>query len=143
MQGCSKTVDDDFCLFYDQVKSFGLKISSIPIRRKFIKGLWLNVDCRNKLFFHWSIKTIALLNIILLSNDGKTFLIGVSCFQQKILLLFFFSPLFPTLPYSPLLFCDRFCLHGMVFQLCLIIIWTLSEILLLKTSFLVFIKNFF
>lgn len=55
--------------------------------------------------------------------------------------IYFFSPLFPTLPYSPLLFCDRFCLHGMVFQLCLIIIWMLSEILMLKTSFLVFIKK--
>lgn len=94
-------------------------------------------------FFHWSIKNSSS-EYYFIVKWRKYFLNwGLPFSTEDPFVIYYFSPLFPTLPYSPLLFCDRFCLHGMVFQLCLIIIWTLSEILMLKTSFLVFIKYFF
>lgn len=102
--------DDDFSEFMNMLNGLGLKNFAANTKKAYY-STFIDCECCTKgFFFHWSIKQVLLI-IILLSNVGNIILIRVSHFQQKILLLFFFfSPLFPTFPYFPLL-CDRCCTH--------------------------------
>lgn len=96
--------------FMNMLNGLGLKNFAANTKKAYY-STFIDCECCTKgFFFHWSIKQVLLI-IILLSNVGNIILIRVSHFQQKILLLFFFfSPLFPTFPYFPLL-CDRCCTH--------------------------------
>lgn len=131
-----------FVHFMYRINLLGLKSLQYQSEGSLLRSL---IECGlpQQTFFHWSIKNSSS-EYYFIVKWRKYFLNwGLPFSTEDPFVIYFFSALFPTLPYSPLLFCDRFCLHGTVIQLCLIIIWTLSEILMLKTSFLVFIKDFF
>lgn len=75
--------------FMNMLNGLGLKNFAANTKKAYY-STFIDCECCTKgFFFHWSIKQVLLI-IILLSNVGNIILIRVSHFQQKILLLFFF-----------------------------------------------------